>query len=90
MRAEAEALMRTYPVDPKDGWAEVPTDRLPPTIASLKPEFVSVSHGGVSITTKAYFDGGWGYEIGSGKQALAMPPACLDEVYPNVFWHGPC
>jgi hypothetical protein len=48
--------MRAYPID-----ADPPKAQWPHTIASLEPDFVMINADGVHITTRTYFDGGWGY-----------------------------
>jgi len=44
----------------------------------------------VDITTKEFFDGGWGYGFASNKQDLSMLEECWSELGDGVFWHGPC
>ena len=90
VRAEAYSLMRTHPVGPKSGWREIPKAEWPPTIASLNPEYVSVTKGSVDIVTRPFFDGGWGYNVPRGKHDLLMPLDCYSEPSEGVFWHGPC
>ena len=87
---KAEALVANHPIRPPNHWADVPKQQWPPAIASLQPEFVTVHQWGVNITTKAYFDGGWGYQVAKNKRDLPMPEGCYWEMYQHVFWHGPC
>ncbi len=82
--------MATYPIDPSEGWAEVPRNRWPLAVARLQPEMVIVQRGKVRIITKPYFDGGWGYEVVLNKEDLGMPFTCYDELPQSVYWHGPC
>jgi hypothetical protein len=58
--AEAQHLMATYPLGPKE-YAAIPEDKWPAAIASLKPYSVTVFPGMVDITTEPSFDGSWGY-----------------------------
>ncbi|WP_156346994.1 hypothetical protein [Sphingomonas sp. Leaf33] len=51
---EAHGLMQL----PQSDWESVSDRRLPPTIASLHPDFISISPKGVDIVTTALFDGG--------------------------------
>jgi hypothetical protein len=90
MRAEARVLTRTHPVTASGKWVEVPKHDCPPTIAGLHPEHVQVKGWGVNITTKSYFDGGWGYHIPRDGRDLPMPRECYSEPVAGVFWHGPC
>ena len=88
IRAESRVLIATYPTT---AIARVPDDRLPPVIASLKPESVTVHRWGVDIMTKPFFDGGWGYQVPRrDKRDLPMLPDCYSEPSPGVFWHEPC
>lgn len=90
IKVEAEALVANHPIKPPNHWVDVPKQQWPPTIAKLQPEFVTVHQWGVDITTKPYFDGGWGYQVAKNKRDLPMPEGCYREMYQNVFWHGPC
>lgn len=90
IKAESEQLMKAYPIVPPDAWVNVPRDHWPPAIAKLEPFLVTVHEWGVDISTKPYFDGGWGYMIPRRKQDLPMPAGCYSEPGPGVFWHGPC
>ena len=90
IKAESELLMKTYPIVPPQEWVDVPESQWPPAIAKLHPHFVTVYGWGVAISTKPYFDGGWGYMIPRRKQDLPMPAGCYSEPGPGVFWHGPC
>ena len=82
--------MATYAANPIEQSSDVPEDRWPPAIASLKPYSVTVRLGMVDITTKPYFDGGWGYGVASDKRNLTMLMKCWSELGHNVYWHGPC
>jgi hypothetical protein len=90
IRAEAQALMKTHPPERPRTWRKVPKEQWPATIAGLHPEDVTVHAWGVDIMTKAYFDGGYGYEVPRSKANLPMPAACYSEPGQGVFWHGPC
>lgn len=87
---ESQQLMAAYPVDPTEQSVEVPKDKWPPTIAGLKPYSVFVRHGMVDITTKPFFDGGWGYGFAKDKRNLTMLVECWSQLGHNVHWHGPC
>ncbi|MDF2999161.1 MAG: hypothetical protein K0R27_4798 [Xanthobacteraceae bacterium] len=90
IRGEAQTLMKTNALDQKKRWEEVPKDKWPTAISSLHPEAVTVHVWGVDIRTKAYFDGGYGYQVPRSKADLPMPAACYSEPIPGLFWHGPC
>lgn len=90
IRAEAQALVDTYPPEQPNRWRNVPAEQWPSVIASLQPQRVEVYTWGVDITIKAGFDGGWGYAVPRRKSDLPMPTACYSEPGPGVFWHGPC
>lgn len=88
--AESQRLMVTYPISRTNQSADVPKDKWPPAIAGLKPYSVVVRHGMVDITTRPFFDGGWGYGFAPHKQDLTMLVECWSELGYGVFWHGPC
>lgn len=90
IQVEAEALIASHPIKRPNHWASVPKQQWPRVIASLQPEFVTVHEWGVDITTKPFFDGGWGYQVAKNKRDLPMPEGCYRRIYKNVFWHGPC
>lgn len=90
IEAEAQALMATHPARPPAHYARVPESQLPPVIASLHPEWVTVHEWGVDIVIKPYFDGGWGYHVARSRRDLPMFDGCYSEVGHGVFWHGPC
>lgn len=90
IRAEAQALMNTHAPEQPSDRQDVPKDQWPTAISSLHPEAVTVHLWGVEIRTKAYFDGGYGYEVPRSKADLPMPAACYSEPSQGVFWHGPC
>ncbi|WP_315762827.1 hypothetical protein [Sphingomonas sp. Y38-1Y] len=87
---EAQRLMATYPISPGAGFVEVPQDEWPSVIASLQPATVMISSATVEITTKPFFDGGWGYGFAAEKQSLTMLPECWSHLGHNVYWHSPC
>ena len=88
--AESRHLMATHPIGPSGPSARLPEDQWPPAIASLKPVSVTVRRGMVDITTREYFDGGWGYGVAPDKQGLTMLAECWSELGHGVYWHGPC
>lgn len=90
IKVEADALAARHPIRSPDNWVDVPKKQWPPAIASLQPDLVTVHHWGVDITTKPYFDGGWGYQVAQNKSDLPMPEGCYREMHQGVFWHGPC
>jgi hypothetical protein len=91
IKSEADALMARYPTGlPDDNWTGLPVGEWPPVIASLDPEFVTVTESGVDIQIKPFFDGGWGYVIPRTKPDFGMRAHCMSEPYPGVFWHDPC
>ncbi len=90
IRVEAQTLMKTHAPEQPTKWKHVPKDHWPTAISRLHPEAVTVHAWGVDIATKAYFDGGYGYEVPRNKVDLPMPAACYSEPSRGVFWHGPC
>lgn len=90
IRAEAQALIKIYPPERPKNWRRILKGQWPAAIADLHPEDVTVHTWGVDITTKAYFDGGYGYNVPGNKADLPMPAACYSEPSQGVFWHGPC
>lgn len=90
IRAEAQTLMKAHAPEQPSKWKDVPKGQWPTAISSLHPQAVTVHTWGVDITTKAYFDGGYGYEVSRNKADLPMPAACYSEPSRGVFWHGPC
>jgi hypothetical protein len=90
IRTEAEILTAANPTAPSETWVEVPANRWPPTIASLRPESVTVTRWGLDIMIRGYFDGGWGYHVPRDSRNLPMPSECYWRMSDGVFWHGPC
>lgn len=88
--AESQRLMATHPLSSVQQSAYIPEGQWPPAIASVKPEFVIVYDGAVNITTKPFFDGGWGYGFARDRRKLGMLEACWSELGQDMFWHGPC
>ena len=88
--AESRHLMETYPLGLSRQWTDVPKSKWPPAIAKLAPYSVIVRHGMVDITTKPFFDGGWGYGFTLDKQDLPMLAECWSELGHGMYWHGPC
>lgn len=87
--AAARSLRAEHPPTPQ-GWAEVPQGQWPLAIARLNPERVVVYRWGVDISTKSFFDGGWGYHVAEKPSDLPMLDGCYSEETPGMFWHGPC
>jgi hypothetical protein len=69
---------------------DLPKEKWPPAIASVRPYSVIVRPGVVDITTREYFDGGWGYGFASDKRNLGMLPECWSDLGHGLFWHDPC
>ncbi len=88
--AESQRLMVAYPIRLSGQGINVPKEKWPPAIAGLKPASVTVRHGMVEITTKPFFDGGWGYGFAIDKHDLTMSAECWSELEHGVYWHGPC
>lgn len=88
--AEARHLLATRRLSPTVRYIVIPKDQWPTTIATLKPYSVIVRSGMVDITTKPFFDGGWGYGFATGRQNLTMLVDCWSELGSDVYWHGPC
>lgn len=84
IKAESQRLMSIYP-----GSTDVPKSRWPGTIASLDPEFVWVMPDGVHITTRAHFDGGWGYFVVRNERHRPEPADRFEEVAQGVYWWHP-
>lgn len=84
IEAEARTLMRLH-----SAAADVPKPRWPAAITSVHPEFVSIDADGVHITTKAYFDGGWGYFVPRREGVLPEPRARFEEAGHGVYWWHP-
>ena len=87
---ESRSLLKTHPTSTTDQSVDVPKSAWPASIASLKPYSVIVRPGMVDITTKPFFDGGWGYGFTADKRQLTMLVECWSELRHNVYWHGPC
>jgi hypothetical protein len=84
IEAEARTLMTGFPAE-----AAVPKAQWPQAIASLEPESVAVDADGVHITTKAYFDGGWGYFVPRRREYVPEPAGQFREVRKGVYWWHP-
>ena len=76
--------MKSHPVN-----AEVTKAQWPGQIASLRPELVSINEDGVHITTKAHFDGGWGYFVPRREGDLPEPADRFEDVGQGVYWWHP-
>ncbi|WP_448663533.1 hypothetical protein ACG3SL_02345 [Sphingomonas sp. CJ20] len=88
--ADAQRLMAAYPLGPSDRSLWLPKGKWPAAIARLRPAYVIVSHRAVEITTKPFFDGGWGYGFARDKRDLGMLAECWSELGEGMYWHGPC
>lgn len=88
--AESQQLILTYPLSAAGQSVDVPKDKWPPVIASLKPVSVQVYYKMVDITTRQGFDGGWGYGFTTDKQHLTMLVECWSDLGQGVYWHGNC
>lgn len=86
IRDESEILMKVHRVEADE---EVPQARWPRSIASIEPQMVSINSDGVYITTKAYFDGGWGYFVPRQQRALPEPVERFEEVGQGIYWWEP-
>ena len=86
IKADAQVLLAAYPAA---AHASVPQDRWPRHIASLKPDFVSVDQYGADITTKAYFDGGYGYFVPRQGQGTPGPAERYRKLAPGIYWFRP-
>ena len=84
IRAEAQALMAASPGD-----VELSEARWPRTIARLRPEFVMITSDGVHITTKAHFDGGWGYFVPRKARVVPEPAERFADAGHGVYWWHP-
>lgn len=87
---ESRKLIAIYRASGAEHYTNLSKAKWPPTVASLKPQYVKVTSKTVDITTKPYFDGGWGYGFALDRRDLGMLPECWDELGHNVYWHGPC
>jgi len=86
IRAESETLMKAYSGVTAQS---VPKQRWPQAIASLKPDLVSIDVDGVHITTKANFDGGWGYFVPRKDRELPEPAERFEVIGQGVYWWHP-
>ena len=89
IKAECQALLMIPPIK-GDTYPDIPKSRWPRVIASLKPEFVEILSQGIFITTKPYFDGGWGYFVPRSKGDQPPPgDPQYSEVGQGVYWFHP-
>ena len=84
VKAEAHILMKAYP---GDAW--ITPARWPRAIAALEPEGVMINADGVHITTRAYFDGGWGYFVPRRAGEIPEPVERFEEAGVGVYWWHP-
>jgi hypothetical protein len=84
IEAEARMLMKLHPAD-----AQLAEGAWPPAIAGTRPDFVTLDGDGAHITTKAYFDGGWGYFVPRSPGDLPEPRERFEEAGHGVYWWHP-
>ena len=91
IKAESETLIATFPDKNArtSNHVIVPKNKWPPTIASLKPEFVTVDADGVDIMTKPFFDGGYGYFVPGTNGRLPGPKERYSDLGHGVYWYRP-
>ncbi|WP_326525409.1 hypothetical protein [Sphingomonas sp.] len=83
---EAHELMSR----PGSDWlASQPAYQLPPVIAALKPDFISVHDDGIDIVTTAFFDGGWGYYVPRSPQPSPGQLFRHRNLGHGVYWFHP-
>ncbi len=86
IRVESRALMQ----GPDFWWTAGDTDRrLPPTIAQLRPDIVSVDRDGVDIYAPNFFDGGWGYHVPRVPNPSPDTVFRHQRVADGVYWFHP-
>jgi len=85
IRSEAQSIMVRQPAGAA---ATVPKAQWPRTIAALQPDRVAVYSDGVEITTKAWFDGGWGYFIRT-PQTRPEPEGRYSSAGEGIYWYHP-
>ncbi|WP_294336395.1 hypothetical protein [uncultured Sphingomonas sp.] len=86
IRVESRALMQ----GPDFWWTAGNTDRrLPPTIAQLRPDIVSVVGDGVDIYATNFFDGGWGYHVPRVPNPSPDTVFRHQKVADGVYWFHP-
>jgi hypothetical protein len=86
IKVESENLMRMRQAG---RYAKIPRDEWPKVIASLGPEDVTVYAYGVEITTKRFFDGGWGYFVSRETDRSPEPKDRFSKLSPGVYWYHP-
>lgn len=87
---ESQYLIANYRANGAKHYTNLSKANWPPAIAGLEPQDVRVTSKTVDITTKSYFDGGWGYGFAPDRRDLGMRPECWDELAQDIYWHGPC
>jgi hypothetical protein len=83
---ESRILMATYAGEEH---VSVPEGQWPRTIASLKPDSVTVSGYGVDIMTKPDFDGGWGYMVPRDERIWKPWPERFSDLGQGIYWYHP-
>jgi hypothetical protein len=86
IRAEARTLMRAARQSSSD---QVPVEQLPPAIAALRPERVTLGPDGVDINIATYFDGGWGYFTPRDETEAPEPEGRFRELDRGLYWYHP-
>jgi hypothetical protein len=98
IRAESDLLMKTFPVSPRESsgdsiagrdFVDVPKNRWPPVIASLRPYFVTVFPYGVHIYMKPDFDGGWSYFVFRNRRDKPDWGQPYSDLGQGVYWMSP-
>lgn len=86
INAEARMLMLAHPAETS---TTVPKRQWPYAIASLEPERVTVYPDGVDISTKPYFDGGWGYFVSRDERESPEPTGRFSKLGQGIYWYHP-
>lgn len=86
IKAEARMLLLVHPTGAS---TTVPKRQWPYAIASLEPEHVTVYPDGVDISTKPYFDGGWGYFVSRDEREPPEPAGRFSKLGQGIYWYHP-
>jgi len=90
LAAEARQLMAAHPLTYSRRYGDLSEDSWPPAVKKVGARYVIVRPGMVDITTKPFFDGGWGYGFAPDKRSLPMLAKCWSALGHGLYWHGPC